>query len=220
MTDLDGWTQRTAPPDDLTLEGAYVRLDRFVAARHAAPIHTRAADHPDIWKYMLSGPFAGAAAYGGAIEALDRQPDQVFFALFDRDLGDFAGHASFLRINPEHGSIELGHIVLTPSMQRSRAATEAWALMMGWAFGAGYRRFEWKCDACNAASRRAAERLGFTFEGIHRQALVIKGRNRDTAWYSVIDREWSAVSAALTAWLQPENFDESGRQRRTLASLR
>lgn len=218
--DLSHWTPPPAPPDDLGFDGRYVRLERFQAARHAAPIHAHGANHPEMWYYMLGGPFGTPAAYGADVEGYDAKPDHLFFALFDKDLGDFAGHASYLRINPAQGSIELGHIALTPAMQRSRAATEAWALMMAWAFDAGYRRFEWKCNAANAASRRAAERLGFQFEGIHRQAMIIKGKNRDTAWYSVLDHEWSNVHAALSAWLAPENFDADGRQKSRLAALR
>lgn len=220
MGDLDGWTPRPAPPDDLGLEGRYVRLERFDPAQHAEPIHLRAVQHPDIWAYMLSGPFVDAADYGQTIMGYDAKPDHLFFALFDKDLGDFAGHASYLRINPDHGTIELGHIALTPLMQRGRAATEAWYLMMRWAFDAGYRRFEWKCNAQNMASRKAAERLGFTFEGVHRQALVIKGRNRDTAWYSILDSEWPGVAQAFAKWLAPENFDAEGRQRHRLSEFR
>ncbi|MEO1240086.1 MAG: GNAT family protein [Pseudomonadota bacterium] len=218
--DLSTWNPPPAPPDDLDFDGRHVRLERFKANRHGAPIHARAKDCPDMWAYLPYGPFRDAIAYGAAIEEFDGAEDQLFFALFDKDLGDFAGHASYLRINPSHGTIELGHIALTPSMQRSRAATEAWALMMGWAFDAGYRRFEWKCNAANAASRRAAERLGFTFEGVHRQAMIVKGMNRDTAWYSVLDSEWPSVRGGLSAWLDPENFTAEGRQKKRLSALR
>ncbi|MEM9708229.1 MAG: GNAT family protein [Pseudomonadota bacterium] len=217
--DLSNWRAPLAPPDDLGLEGRYVRLEPFDPARHANPIHARAEAHPEIWDYMLDGPHADGVAYGAAITQLGAPPDINFFALYSKDLGDFGGHASFLRINPTHGSIELGHILLTPSLRQSRAATEAWALMMGWAFEAGYRRFEWKCNALNASSCRAAERLGFTFEGIHRQALVAKGKNRDTAWYSVIDSEAPRVLGALDRWLAPENFDEDGLQRQPLRAF-
>jgi len=130
------------------------------------------------------------------------------------------GMGSYLRIEPAHGVIEVGHLAFSPLMQRTPIATEAMYLMMREAFELGYRRYEWKCDALNAASRRAAERLGFTFEGIFRQAIVYKGRNRDTAWYSIVDREWPALDAAFRAWLDPANFDAAGRQRRSLAELR
>lgn len=217
---LTDWVPRAAPPKDLEFDGRYVRLERFDAACHAAAVHARAVDHPGLWDYMLGGPYTDSASYGAAVEALDQNEDHQFYALYDKDLGDFAGHASYLRINPDHGTIELGHILLTPSMQRSRAATEAWSLMMAWAFDAEYRRFEWKCNAANAASCKAAERLGFSFEGTHRQALVVKGKNRDTAWFSVLDSEWPGVQNALQAWLQPTNFTKEGRQRRSLSSFR
>jgi RimJ/RimL family protein N-acetyltransferase len=126
------------------------------------------------------------------------------------------GIASYLRIEPAHGTIEVGHLAFSPLLQRTAAATEAMYLMMKHAFELGYRRYEWKCDALNAASRRAAERLGFRFEGVFRQAVVYKGRNRDTAWYSIIDREWPGREAAFLAWLDPTNFDSHGRQRRSL----
>ncbi|MEL7025666.1 MAG: GNAT family protein [Pseudomonadota bacterium] len=197
-----------------------MRLERFRAETHAAPIFERAVGHPEMWTYLFGGPYASSKDYGADVASMDAGQDQVFFALFDKDLGDFAGHASFLRINPDHGSIELGNIALTPSMQKSRAATESWALMMGWAFAAGYRRFEWKCNAENAPSRRAALRLGFTFEGVHRQAMISKGRNRDTAWYSVLDREWSVVECGLNAWLALDNFDDAGQQKIRLEGLR
>ncbi len=218
--DLTNWSACPSPPDDLELEGQYVRLERFDASRHAGPIHARAADHPQIWEFMLGGPYDAAEAYGAAVEALDQAANMMFFAIFDKDLGDFAGHCSYLRINPAHGSIELGNIALTPSMQRSRAATEAWVLMMGWAFDAGYRRFEWKCNALNQASRRAAVRLGFQFEGVHRQAMVIKGKNRDTAWYSILDTEWPNVNAAFRHWLAPGNFGADGQQLKRLSDFR
>jgi RimJ/RimL family protein N-acetyltransferase len=125
-----------------------------------------------------------------------------------------------MRIDPANGVMEIGHLAFSPLMQRTPAATEAMYLMMKHAFGLGYRRYEWKCDALNAASRRAAERLGFTFEGIFRQAIVYKGRSRDTAWYSIIDREWPALEAAFRAWLDPTNFDAQGRQRQRLEALR
>ena len=127
--------------------------------------------------------------------------------------------ASYLRIDPNAGSIEVGHINMAPALQRTRAATEAMYLMMKWAFEAGYRRYEWKCDALNAGSRRAAQRLGLSYEGVFRQATMYKGRNRDTAWFAAIDKEWPALEAAFQAWLHPKNFDETGRQIERLADL-
>ena len=129
------------------------------------------------------------------------------------------GVAAYLRITPEHGSIEVGHICLSPALQRSRAATEAMWLMMEWAFSNGYRRYEWKCNALNIPSRRAAQRLGFSFEGIFRQHMIIKGRNRDSAWFAVTDQDWPALREAYAAWLNPANFDAEGRQRERLSDL-
>ncbi len=147
------------------------------------------------------------------------QDDPLFFAIRDLETGHWAGVASYLRITPEAGTIEVGHINLAPELQRTRAATEAMALMMGHAFGLGYRRYEWKCNALNLGSRRAAQRLGFSYEGVFRQAAVVKGRNRDTAWFAAIDEDWPQLSAAFQTWLDPANFDVDGRQRVALSSL-
>src|SRR5262249_42598244 len=134
--------------------------------------------------------------------------DPVFLAIVDAATGLAAGVASYLRIDPPNGSIEVGHIALSPRLQRTPAATESMYLMMNWAFSAGYRRYEWKCNALNEASRRAAMRLGLSYEGVFRQAAVVKGRNRDTAWYATIDSEWPALKQAFERWLDPANFDE------------
>jgi len=146
--------------------------------------------------------------------------DPLFFAIVDAASGRAAGIGSYLRIGPASGSIEVGHLQFSPRLQRTPAATEAMQLMMCNAFELGYRRYEWKCDALNAASRRAAERLGFRFEGVFRQATVYKGRSRDTAWYSIIDQEWPGLERAFRMWLEPGNFDHDGRQRRSLADCR
>ena len=145
--------------------------------------------------------------------------DPVFWAIREAGAAHPVGVASYLRITPEHGVIEVGHICLSPALQRSRAATEAMFLMMDWAFSHGYRRYEWKCNALNMASRGAAQRLGFSYEGIFRQATVVKGRNRDTAWFAVIDAEWPALREAYAAWLSPRNFDAAGRQKERLSDL-
>jgi RimJ/RimL family protein N-acetyltransferase len=155
------------------------------------------------------------------VETCSRGDDPQFFALLNPDTGKAVGMASYLRITPAAGVIEVGHISYAPRLQKTAAATEAMYLMMCRAFDElGYRRYEWKCDALNAPSRRAALRLGFTFEGAFRQAIIYKGRNRDTAWYSLLDTEWPAVKQAFELWLSPANFDTAGRQRRCLASLR
>jgi RimJ/RimL family protein N-acetyltransferase len=150
------------------------------------------------------------------VEARQDSADPLFFAVVDAASGRAAGVASYLRIDPVNGVIEVGHLAFAPQLQRTRVATEAMYLMMKHAFSLGYRRYEWKCDALNAPSRRAAERLGFTFEGVFRQAIVYKGRSRDTAWFSVIDSEWPVLETAFLAWLDPDNFDADGRQRRSL----
>ena len=163
-----------------------------------------------------------AAPLGAWHRILDREcmsNDPLFHAIVDNATGKAIGLASYLRIDPASGSIEVGHINYSPLLQRTPAATEAMYLMMQRVFELGYRRYEWKCDALNARSRAAAQRYGFSFEGIFRQATVYKGRNRDTAWYAIIDREWPALQAAFLQWLDPSNFDADGRQRVRLADL-
>jgi RimJ/RimL family protein N-acetyltransferase len=214
---VPGWT---APPrpQRTVLPGRYCRLEPLASGRHAADLH--AANSLDregrMWTYLFSGPFATLAEFTAWLESREDSLDPLYFAIVDTATGRATGIASYLRIEPAHGTIEVGHLAFSPLLQRTRAATEAMYLMMKHAFQLGYRRYEWKCDALNAASRRAAERLGFRFEGIFRQAVVYKGRNRDTAWYSIIDSEWPGRETAFLAWLDPANFDSSGRQRRSL----
>jgi RimJ/RimL family protein N-acetyltransferase len=203
------------------LGGARVRLEPLDRDRHGGELLAAAEGDPDLWDFLPYGPFAGADVFG---EHLDRQAagdDPLFYAVVDAASGRAAGVVSFLRIEPAHGCIEIGHIWFGALLQRTAAATETIHLLARHAFDdLGYRRLEWKCDAANARSRRAAERFGFAFEGIFRQHMIVKGRNRDTAWYSILDREWPAVSAGFEAWLAPENFDADGRQQRALAQLR
>jgi RimJ/RimL family protein N-acetyltransferase len=213
-----GWTP-PLPPGPPVIEGRLVRLERLDPARHAADLHAANSASDAIWDYMPYGPFADLAEYRTWAEGMAAQSDPFFYALCDRATGRAGGVASFLRISPAAGSIEVGHIALAPVLQRHPAATEAMALMMGWAFAAGYRRYEWKCNALNLPSRRAAQRLGLSYEGTFRQAAVIKGRNRDTAWFAAIDSEWPRLSAAFARWLAPGNFDAAGRQRESLSAL-
>ena len=166
-----------------------------------------------------TGPFADFESYRAWLSESARTSDPLFFAVVETASGRAVGVASYLRIAPQYGSIEVGHLNFSPALQRTPAATEAMYLMMERAFRLGYRRYEWKCDALNAPSRRAAQRLGLSFEGVFRQATVYKGRNRDTAWYAAIDRDWPALQAAFSRWLDPANFDESGRQRVALSAL-
>lgn len=169
------------------------------------------------WTYLTGGPFASFDAYHGWLTKLSERDDPLVHAVIDAQSGQAVGVAAFLRIDPANGVIEVGHIHYTPRLQRSAAATEAMALMMRRVFDElGYRRYEWKCDSLNAPSRSAAVRLGFTFEGVFRQALIYKGRNRDTAWYSILDREWPSMRQAFARWLDPGNFDQAGVQRKRL----
>lgn len=216
--DLRGWTPPRRP-DAAVIAGATVRLERLDADLHAADLHRAFAGHDALWDYMPYGPFGSAAAYHRWIRETAMGDDPVFYALRDLATGRCGGVASYLRITPEMGTIEVGHICIAPEMQKGRAVTEAMFRMMEWAFAAGYRRYEWKCNALNRASRRAALRLGFSYEGVFRQAAVVKGRNRDTAWFAAIDAEWGALRVAFEAWLDPANFDAEGRQRERLSDL-
>ncbi len=217
---VPGWAG-CPPPDGRPLAGAHCRVERLTA-RHAAALHAAFAAAPDGrgWTYMPYGPFPDAGAYRAWVEREALGDDPLYYAIVPAS-GGAAGVASYLRIKPEAGVIEVGNIALAAALQRTTAATEAMYLMMRHAFDdLGYRRYEWKCDALNAASRAAAPRFGFAFEGIFRQALVYKGRNRDTAWYAIVDTDWPAIRTAFESWLAPENFDASGRQRRKLADFR
>lgn len=226
MTDDDrlgaqvpNWTPPSAPDNKLSLEGRFVRLEPLRADTHAALLYRAFDGHDAVWDYMPYGPFSSAAQYHRWVRDTEGQSDPFFLAIFDKDSGKWGGVASFLRIKPEAGAIEVGHIAMAPVLQRTRAATEALYLTMQWAFDAGYRRFEWKCNALNLASRRAAQRLGLSYEGVFRQATVIKGRNRDTAWFAAIDSEWPALNAAFDMWLAPANFDAQGQQIERLSDL-
>lgn len=216
--DLTRWVP-PAGPTDAPMIGTQIRLERLDADHHAADLHRAFSGHDSLWDYMPYGPFTSAAAYHRWAKDMAAQSDPHFFVLRNLATGQCGGLASYLRITPNAGSIEVGHICISPELQKSRLATEAMFLMMQWAFDAGYRRYEWKCNAANMASRRAAQRLGFSYEGVFRQAAVVKGRNRDTAWFSVIDSEWPALREAFLAWLAPSNFDATGKQRERLSDL-
>ena len=213
-----GWTPPPAP-SGAVLEGRYARLEPLAADAHAALLFRAYAGQDRLWDYMAYGPFHSAAQYHRWVRDTVANEDHLFYAIRDLETGTWGGVASFLRITPQMGSVEVGNINLSPALQRTRAATEAMALMMSWAFDAGYRRYEWKCDALNRPSRVAAQRLGFSFEGVFRQHMVIKGRNRDTAWFAVTDQDWPALREAYAAWLAPSNFDERGRQIERLSDL-
>ncbi len=217
---LPDWPPPPVPPRE-PLEGRFCRLEPLDPDRHAGALFTaNAADAEGrSWTYLPYGPFRTFSDYCAWMIANCLGDDPLFFAILDKADGRAAGVASYLRITPAAGSIEVGHIHYSPRLQRSPAATEAMYLLMEQAFVLGYRRYEWKCDALNAASRAAAQRLGLSFEGIFRQATVYKGRNRDTAWYAAIDPEWPALREAFLAWLAPGNFDGTGGQRTRLADL-
>jgi len=210
-------------PGRAAIQGKYARLEPLDAARHAASLfacsHARAQDAA-LWTYMAYGPFPDQGAFEAWIEDRARSSDPLFFAIIEQAGDEASGMASYLNIVPAHGSIEIGHIWFSPPLQKTRAATEAIFLMIRHAFeDLGYRRVEWKCDALNEASKRAARRFSFTYEGTFRQHMVVKGRNRDTAWFAMLDREWPLVRATFERWLSPENFDADGHQRTSLAAL-
>jgi len=217
-TPLGNWQTPPAPSGDV-LEGRYARLEKLSADRHAALLYRRFEGHDAVWDYLPYGPFHSAAAYHRWMRDITQGDDPLFYAIKDIETDRFGGVASFLRITPSMGVIELGHINLSPALQKTRAATESFFLMMKWAFDHGYRRFEWKCDAKNIGSRHAAQRLGLSFEGVFRQHLIVKGRNRDTAWFAATDQEWPALEEAFTFWLSPGNFGADGRQKERLVDL-
>jgi RimJ/RimL family protein N-acetyltransferase len=217
---LPGWAPPPVPPRK-PLEGRFCRLEPLDPELHATDLFTANAADADgrSWTYLAYGPFRTLSDYRAWMGATCLGADPLFFAIIDTVEGKAAGVASYLRITPEAGSIEVGHIHYSPRLQQSPAATEAMYLLMKQAFELGYRRYEWKCNALNAGSRAAAQRLGLSFEGVFRQAAVHKGRNRDTAWYAAIDAEWPALREAFLAWLAPDNFDGDGRQRTRLSDL-
>lgn len=204
-------------PCPVVLPGRYVALEPLNAERHAADLWSAVAGHDELWDYLADGPYAKEGDLRRALEEKQAGAGAVFLAIIPRSSGKAAGYASYMRMDPGNGVIEVGNILMTPSLQQTTAATEAMYLMARHIFeDLGYRRYEWKCNAENGPSRHAALRYGFSFEGIFRQHMVVKGRNRDTAWFSMLDCEWPARKAAFEAWLQPENFDAEGRQRRRL----
>jgi len=209
------------PLSRVALEGEVVRLEPVNVARHAGQLFAAQSSAPELWEYLPYGPFESERDFRVWLTERAASSDPLFYAIVERRSGRALGMASFLRVEPGHGVIEVGHIWYSPALQRTRLATEAMYVMARHVFDdLGYRRYEWKCNALNEPSRRAAVRLGFTFEGVFRQHMVIKGENRDTAWYSMLDSEWPAAKAAFEAWLRPENFNGEGRQLRSLAALR
>ena len=217
---VPGW-HAVPRPTGRTLAGTRVHVERLDPARHAADlwVAAQADTSGGTWTYMPYGPFADAAEHQAWLQRVAATEDPLLYAIVDPMRGA-VGQAALMRIDPANGVIEIGHIWMGPTLARSTRATEALYLLMREAFGLGYRRLEWKCNALNVASRRAATRLGFTFEGIFRQAVIVKGRNRDTAWFALLDHEWPAAQAAFEQWLAPGNFDALDHQQRKLTTLR
>ncbi len=208
-------------PDLRPLFGRWMRLEPLSAEKHAQDLYESFKDSdPEhhIWTYLAYGPFADLATFRSWLLERELSRDPWFYAYVRRDTGKAAGMGAFMRLDAANGVIEIGHIWMSPGLQKTREATDAIFLMMRHAFDElGVRRLEWKCDSLNAPSRAAAKRFGFAFEGIFRQHFIIKGRNRDTAWFSIIDTEWPSIRKAFEAWLKDENFDAEGRQKKKLA---
>jgi RimJ/RimL family protein N-acetyltransferase len=218
---LPDWKAPPFPPH-ASLVGRHARIEPLQTARHARDIWDAQAEDPTSarWTYLFNGPFADYQAFESWATGAQGSRDPQFYAIVDCDSGLATGLAAYMRIEPRHGVIEIGNIYYSPRLAQTRAATEAMYLFMANVFDLGYRRFEWKCDSCNLPSRAAATRYGFTYEGKFRQAVVYKNRNRDTAWFSVIDVDWRAgLKDAYLRWLDPANFDEAGKQKRKLSGL-
>lgn len=217
---VEGWRPPPHPPRQ-RIEGRYCLLEP-VGTAHAAALFAAYRQTPDDrdWTYLFHERPADETQFRAYLAALEHSADALHFSIIERRAAAPLGTAALMRIEPAHGSIEVGAITVAPPLKHTPAATEAMYLLMRLAFDLGYRRYEWKCDSLNAPSRAAAERCGFTFEGIFRNAVIYKGRNRDSAWYAITAQDWPRVRAAFQAWLEPGNFDASGRQRRRLAELR
>jgi len=218
MSELINWSPPQLPPR-MPITGRYVTLEPLSRA-HLPGLFAAYAEDAEgaMWRYLPLAPFADQEAYGVWLDAARLSFDPLHFAVRMED-GRLGGSLSLMRISPSAGSIETGYLTFAPRLQRTREATEAVYRLMEWSFNAGYRRFEWKCDAANLPSRRAAQRFGFSYEGVFRQAAVLKGRNRDTAWFAAIDAEWPDLKAAYETWLDPGNFDGAGVQRQSLAGM-
>lgn len=222
MEDLSNWTPR-ARPVRAAMEGRYVRLEPLDSAHHGDGLYTAVAtqDREERFRWLSDPVPSSRAAFQPWLEKAQAREDPLFFAVVDKASGKIAGHQTLMRIDHVNGVVEIGNVLWNDPVARRPAATEALFLFARHAFDdLGYRRFEWKCNAQNMPSRQAALRFGFEFEGVFRQHLVVKGHNRDTAWFAMIDKDWPVIRAALEAWLDPANFDAEGRQIRPLAEVR
>lgn len=219
---MQGWTARQRPPR-ITLEGRYCRLEPLDARRHGDDLFTAYAAAPDgrAWTYLAPEPFTARSDFDAYLERNAASADPLHYTVVDAGTQRAVGTLSLMRMDTANGVIEVGHVIFSPLLQRSRASTEAQYLLMKLVFETlGYRRYEWKCDSLNAPSRSAAARLGFSFEGVFRQLLVYKNRTRDTAWFSIIDGEWPLLKKAFDSWLSPGNFDAQGAQVLALTDIR
>jgi RimJ/RimL family protein N-acetyltransferase len=207
-------------PDAVRLSGRFCRIEKLDLVRHAESLWLAVKDHDALWTYMGYGPFPDEATFLRWVEERTVMLDPLSYAVVDLQRDRAVGIVALMEIRPAMGVIEMGNIVYSPLLQRRPAATEAQYLIARYVFDdLRYRRYEWKCNALNAPSRLAAQRLGFTYEGTFRQHVIVKGRNRDTAWFSMLDTEWPARCAAFERWLAPENFDAQGRQMQSLSAL-
>jgi RimJ/RimL family protein N-acetyltransferase/ribosomal protein S18 acetylase RimI-like enzyme len=218
MTPPLDWTPRLFPPAKV-LQGRWCRLEPLDPARHLDDIWQAMAGHDAVWTWLPSAPPPSREAYGELLAMMAGKDGILPFAVIDEADGKAKGHLWMMEIRPEHGVFEIGWITYSPSLQRTRAATEAVYLVGEYGFSLGYRRYEWKCNNLNGPSKRAALRFGFQYEGLFRQHMVVKGRNRDTAWYSILDGEWPQRALAFRRWLSPENFDAAGEQKIALGAL-
>lgn len=219
---LPDWAARSNP-SNVTLRGEFCRIEPINPERHAGELYAAYSTAPDDrdWTYLSVGPFSDEDSYRCHLENIARSTDPKHYAVVSMALGQAVGTLSLMRTDTNSGSIEVGFVVFSPLLKQTPASTEAFFLLMKYVFDdLQYRRYEWKCDSLNAPSRKAAERLGFRFEGIFRQAAVYKGRSRDTAWFSIIDKEWPSLKAAFLAWLSAGNFDADGKQIKTLTEIR
>lgn len=219
---LPDWVARSNP-SNVTLRGEFCRLEPINPERHTGELYAAYRTAPDDrdWTYLSVGPFPDEDSYRRHLESIAQSTDPRHYAVVGPPLGQAVGTLSLMRADTRNGSIEVGWVTFSPLLKQTPASTEAHFLLMKYVFDdLQYRRYEWKCDSLNAPSRKAAERLGFTFEGIFRQAVVYKGRSRDTAWFSIIDKEWPSIKAAFLAWLSAGNFDADGEQIKTLTEIR
>jgi RimJ/RimL family protein N-acetyltransferase len=225
LSNLNGLEDRLSTgtatrPARVTLSGRIVTLVPLDSSAHTLDLYEDLSGQEELWRYMPDGPFADYAWFEAALALKATSEEAVFFAILQNESGRAAGYASLMRADVANRCVEVGNILYTPRLQQTAGATDAMYLLARHVFeDLNFRRYEWKCNALNEPSRRAALRLGFTFEGIFRQHMIVKGRNRDTAWFSMLDREWPARKNAFVAWLDPSNFDEAGKQRQSLARL-